>query len=94
MKTKASGISGELIIHPGETIGEILDERGMTPSELAARTGMTPAYVCNVITGKNDISTVFASALECVLGIPRSFWINLQANYDAELLEAGKLYSE
>ena len=49
--------------------------------------GMTPAYVSNVIAGKKDISTNFAMALEYALGVPKSFWLNLQANYDAELLE-------
>ncbi len=88
MARKITGISRELIIHPGETIGDILEERGITQAELAARTGVSPAYVCNVISGKKDISANFAFALEYALGIPKSFWINLQAYYDAELLEA------
>ena len=87
MARKITGISRELIIHPGETLGDILEERGITQAELAARTGVSPAYVCNVISGKKDISANFAFALEYALGIPKSFWINLQANYDAELLE-------
>ena len=88
MATKITGISRDLIIHPGETISDILVERGITQAELAARTGVTPAYVCNVIAGKKDISAKFALALEYALGVSKSFWINLQANYDAELLEA------
>ena len=87
MATKITGISRDLIIHPGETISDILIERGITQAELAARTGVTPTYVCNVIAGKKDISAKFAFALEYALGISKSFWINLQANYDAELLE-------
>ena len=90
MAAKTTGISRDLIIHPGETISDILTERGITQVELAARTGVTPAYVCNVIAGKKDISARFAFALEYALGVSKSFWINLQANYDAELLEAGE----
>ena len=90
MATKITGISRGLIIHPGETISDILVERGITQAELAARTGVTPAYVCNVIAGKKDISAKFALALEYALGVSKSFWINLQANYDAELLEASE----
>ena len=90
MATKITGISRDLIIHPGETISDILVERGITQAELAARTGVTPAYVCNVIAGKKDISAKFAFALEYALGVSKSFWINLQANYDAELLEASE----
>ena len=77
-----------LVIHPGETIGDILEERGITKAELAARTGVSRAYVSNVIAGKKDISARFAMALEFALDVPKSFWLNLQANYDAELLEA------
>lgn len=88
MAKKTIGISRDLIIHPGETIGDILVERGISQAELAVRTGVTPAYVCNVIAGKKDISAKFALALEYALGVSKTFWINLQANYDAELMEA------
>jgi HTH-type transcriptional regulator/antitoxin HigA len=88
MAKKITGISHDLIIHPGETIGDILVERDISQAELAAITGVSAAYVCNVISGKKNISAKFALALEYALGIPKSFWINLQANYDAELLEA------
>ncbi|MCD7750318.1 MAG: HigA family addiction module antitoxin [Lachnospiraceae bacterium] len=80
-------MSRELIIHPGETIADILEERGITQVELAVQTGVSAAYVSNVIAGKKDISSRFAFALEYALGVPKSFWLNLQANYDAELLE-------
>lgn len=91
MAARRTGISHDLIIHPGETVGDILTERGITQAELAARTGVTPAYVCNVVAGKKDISAKFAFALEYALGVPKTFWINLQANYDAELADANVL---
>ena len=87
MVVKKTGISLDLIIHPGETIADVLEERGLTQAELAARTGVTPAYISNVISGKKNISANFAMSLEYALGVPKSFWLNLQANYDAELLE-------
>ncbi len=87
MAVKKTGISPDLIIHPGETILDILEERGISQAELAARTGVTPAYISNVIGGKKDISAKFAFALEYALGVPKSFWLNLQANYDAEMME-------
>ena len=59
MATKRTGISRDLIIHPGETIADVLEERGITQSELAARTNVSPAYVSNVIAGKKDISSRF-----------------------------------
>ena len=87
MAAKRIGISRDLIIHPGETIADVLEERDITQAELAARTGFSSAYVSNIIAGKKDISANFAMALEYALGVPKSFWLNLQANYDAEILE-------
>ena len=80
MAEKKIGISRDLIIHPGETIADILEERGITQTELAKRTGVSSAYISNVIAGKKDISSKFAMALEYALGVPKSFWLNLQAN--------------
>lgn len=87
MVTKRTGICRDLIIHPGETIAEVLEERNLTQVDLVARSGFTTAYVSKVIAGKKDISSNFAMALEYALGVPKSFWLNLQANYEAELLE-------
>lgn len=90
MAAKKIGISRELIIHPGETIADVLEDRGITQVELASRTGVSPAYVSNVIAGKKGISANFAMGLEYALGVPRSFWLNLQANYEAELLKVNE----
>ena len=90
MAVKKTGISRDLIIHPGETIADVLEDRGISQAELAVSTGVSPAYVSNVISGKKNISSNFAFALEYALGVPKSFWLNLQANYDAELLEANE----
>ena len=90
MAVRKTGISRDLIIHPGETIADVLEDRGISQFELATSTGVSPAYVSNVIAGKKDISAKFAFALEYALGVPKSFWLNLQANYDAELLEANE----
>ena len=86
MAEKRHGISLELLIHPGETISDLLEERDITQKELAQRAGISEAFLSDVIHGKKDISKGLAMGLEYALGIPRSFWLNLQANYDAELL--------
>ncbi len=87
MAVKKIGISRDLIIHPGETIADVLEDRGITQAELSSRTGVSAAYVSNVIAGKKGISANFAMGLEYALGVPKSFWLNLQANYESELLE-------
>lgn len=88
MAEKRTGISRDLIIHPGETIADVLEARRMTQADLAVRTGVSPVFIGKVIAGKKDISNKFAMALEYALGISKTFWLNLQARYNAEILEA------
>lgn len=80
------GISRELVIHPGETIADVLESRNLSQKELAQRAGVSEAFLSDVIHGKKDISKGLAMGLEYALGVPSSFWLNLQSNYDAELL--------
>ena len=35
MATKITGLSPELLIHPGETLSEVLEDRNMNQNELA-----------------------------------------------------------
>ncbi len=91
MAEKKTGISFDLLIHPGETISEILEVRGITQAELAAQTGVSAAYVSNILSGKKGISAKFAFSLEYALDVPKSFWMNLQANYDAEIMELNEV---
>ena len=78
------------LIHPGEIISDILEERNLTQKELAQRAGVSETFLSEVIHGKKDISKEFAAGLECALEVPSSFWLNLQANYDAEKKELQK----
>lgn len=80
-------LSLELIIHPGETLEEILQDREMTQKELAKRTAASEKHISQIINGKKNISNNFAKKLEYALGIKAVFWMNLQTNYDQELIE-------
>ena len=93
MATKKTGISRDLIIHPGEYLADILDDRDISQAELATRTAVSEAFVSKVINGKKDISSKFAMALEYALGTPKTFWLNLQANYEAQLVEYSQSYT-
>lgn len=86
MTANRHGVSRDLLIHPGETIADLLEERGMSQKELAKRSGVSEPFLSDVIRGKKDISKSLAKGLEYALGTPGSFWLNLPANYDAELL--------
>lgn len=86
-----------IAIPPGESLAEILTDRGMTQADLAKRTNLTPKHINEVIAGKAAISPDMALRLETVLGIPASFWNNLEANYQeaqARLLAATAIGEE
>lgn len=88
-----NGLSREYIICPGSTLGEILHDRNMSQQELAIRTGVTPKHVSTIINGDKGISVSYAKRLEYALGIEAQFWINLQSNYDREMLEYEEAHS-
>lgn len=92
MVKRTSGLSRDLIIHPGETLQDILQNREMTQKELAIRTGVTEKHVSNIVNCLSPISTSFAKKLEYALGIDTSFWLNLQSIYEKELLEFEELH--
>lgn len=87
MVTKETGLSRDYIIHPGETLQEILEDREMSQKELAIRCGVSEKHVSTVLSGKKNISSDFAKKLEYALGIDAIFWMNLQNNYDNEILK-------
>ncbi|MCF7931860.1 MAG: HigA family addiction module antidote protein [Acholeplasmataceae bacterium] len=85
MVQKLHHTSPDLLIHPGETIDEIIEDRHISQKELAIRTGFTEKHISTVVNGKKSISAKLALGLEKALGIPSSFWKNLQMNYDLEV---------
>jgi len=86
MKERKNGLSIDLIIHPGETLIELLETRNMKQKELAFRTGFSEKHISEIVNGKAVITSKFAASLENVFGVSAKFWLNLQANYDIELI--------
>lgn len=80
-----------LLSCPGDTIQEHIDTVGMSQAELAERLGRSVPKLNELIKGKAPISKDTATKLEYVLGIPASFWLNLERQYQDELLEIEKL---
>lgn len=66
---------------PGETLEEVVADRQMTQAELAERMGRPKKTVNEIIQGKAAITPETALQLERVLGVPASFWNNLERNY-------------
>lgn len=79
---------------PGETLAEVLESRQMTQAELAERTDLTPKTVNEIVKGKAPVTPETALHFERVLGLPASFWNNLQRRFDelqARKAEADRL---
>ena len=73
MINMATGKDNVLPIHPGETLREIMVNK-------------IHEDIVDVLNYKKDITPSLAVALEKLLGVDKSFWLNLQANYDKECL--------
>jgi len=67
---------------PGDTLAEVLKSRGVRQADLAERAGLTPKAINEIVKAKARISPATALQLERVLGIPASFWNNLQRRHD------------
>lgn len=75
--------SNNEILQPGEVLIYELDARGEDPTSFAIRIGMFPSDFMNLLSGKEPITPAIAQSLEKELNIPASFWMGLQADYDA-----------
>lgn len=80
-----------LLNTPGDSIQEQIDFIGMSQAELAERLGRSIPKLNELIKGKAPITKETAAKLEYVLGIDASFWLNLEKNYQEELLEIEQL---
>jgi addiction module HigA family antidote len=73
---------------PGTTLEETLEERSMSQSELAERTGRPKKTINEIVKAQAAITPETAIQLERVLGIPASFWITRQHQYDESVARA------
>ena len=91
MATKSS-----YAIAPGATLQETIESLGISQAELAKRTGRPLKTINEIINGKAAITAETALQLERVLGVPASFWNNLEQNYREALasLKEGKALGE
>lgn len=96
-KNIKSQFAPDYAVPPGETLLETLETIGMSQAELADRTGRPKKTINEIIKGKAAIIPETALQLERVLGVPASFWNNLERNYQetlARLNEQRKLQKQ
>jgi len=74
-----------IAIPTGATIREQLENRGMTQKEFAIRMGLSEKHISHLINGQVELTQDVALRLESVLGVPASFWNNLESIYREKL---------
>jgi addiction module HigA family antidote len=87
MSDSATGrIRTSFAIPPGETLIEVLERVGMSQSDLARRMNRPIKTVNEIVNGKASITAATALQLERVVGVPASFWNNLEKGYREDLV--------
>lgn len=73
---------------PGDVIvSRFLKPRNMTQKQAAKALGIPLACFSALIGGRTRISAEYALRLSIFFGIPASFWMGLQSEYDLACLE-------
>ena len=76
-------------LRPGEALAEILVERQLSTVDAGQLTSLAPEAIERVIGGSQVIDQWTAERL-AKLGPSAQFWLNYQANYDADLARGAK----
>lgn len=74
--------------HPGSLIRDELEERKMTQAKLAEQIGVSPSLLNEVVNGKRAVNTELALLLEASLGIAAHIWLDLQADYNMQVVKS------
>jgi addiction module HigA family antidote len=76
-------------IHPGEILDlDFLEPMGISQSRLSKSIGVAPRRVNEIVHGKRGITADTAERFGLFFGMEARFWMNLQAQYDLELLRS------
>lgn len=92
--TELQPFTPDWTLRPGILLMEALREREITPLQVALRGGLAPHTVTEILRGRKRINPVSAAALSRVLGNSAAYWMNAQAQYDADLARGAKDVSE
>ncbi|HQC55277.1 MAG TPA: HigA family addiction module antitoxin [Clostridia bacterium] len=81
-------------VHPGVILKDFMQTLNLKQTDLAISAGINRCMLNEIINGKRPITVSTARRLEKDFGLPATFWLNLQANYDAriESSETDKTY--
>lgn len=77
--------------HPGRILKAELKARGIRQNVFATMIGMQPSHLNALLQGTRNISPQLAARLESALQIPAKVWLNLQNNYNLDMLRTADL---
>jgi len=71
----------------GDHIKDELDARGIKQKDFAKQIGIQASQFSEIIKGKRGIDTELATLIGKALGINPLFWLNIQSNYELNVLK-------
>lgn len=78
--------SNFIAIPPGATIKEQLDIKEMTLLDFSEWLDFSEEIALRLLEGKVELTHAVALKLESLLGVPSSFWNNLESAYREQLI--------
>jgi len=80
--------------HPGELIRDELAARNISQAALAKQIGVSASLLDEVINAKRAVNTELALLLEASLGIPADMWLNLQSDYNMQVVKSDSSFMD
>lgn len=75
-------------VHPGSVLlADFIEPMGITRYRVAKAIGVQQRRIDEICAGERGISADTAVRLGLALGIDPQFWLNLQAQYDIEVIQ-------
>lgn len=72
-------------VPPGETLQEMLEEKNWSVQDFSNISQIPTSDLEGILNSKVKIEEEVAFKLDKATGISRTFWLNLQKNYDATI---------
>lgn len=87
MRNRNNSLRGLPPVHPGALLREdVLPNVPMTKADVARTLGISRAQLYAVLAEKAPVSAAMALRLGRFFGNGPEFWLNMQSNYDLEIL--------
>jgi len=81
-------------IHPGEILKDEIEYRGISQSKLAIQMGMSYKMLNHILNERRPLTTTTAMLFEAALGIPADSLIRIQTEYNMQVANNDKSFSE